>query len=159
MSFCASERESLSSFDYFCERIMDKRKYIYIALPISIALVIVYLCCLLPPNDIPEINSPFPFPVDKLVHFLMYVGFAGATFVAYTHLTINAKQFRYLIAFFWSLVIPILFGGLIEIIQAKYCPGRSGDWFDLLADALGSLFIIPLAVFYKRFLEKRNGNR
>jgi VanZ family protein len=159
MSFCAYERDSLSSFDYFCERIMDKRKYIYIALPISIALVIVYLCCLLPPNDIPEIDSPFPFPIDKLVHFLMYVGFAGAIFLAYTHLTIKSKRFNYLAAFFWCLVTPILFGGLIEIIQAKYCPGRSGDWLDLLADALGSLFIIPLAVFYKRFLEKRNDKK
>lgn len=159
MSFCVQVAESLPSFDYFCGHIMDKRKYAYIALPVCIALVIVYLCCLLPPNDIPEVDSPFPFPIDKLVHFLMYVGFSGATFVAYVHLAVKAKRFSYLAAFFWCLLVPIVFGGLIEIIQYKYCPGRSGDWNDLLADTLGAVFVIPFAVIYKRFIEKRNDNR
>jgi VanZ family protein len=138
---------------------MDKRKYTYIALPVFIALVILYLCCFLPPSDIPEVDSPFPFPFDKIVHFLMYVGFAGASFFAYVHLIIKEKRFNYFSAIVWCFLVPVVFGGLIEIIQYNYCPGRSGDWLDLLADTIGVLFVIPFAVFYKRFMGKRNGSR
>lgn len=127
-----------------------KRKIEYIAVPSVIALVILYLCCFLPPNDIPEVESTIP--VDKLVHFAMYFGFSGACFFAYIHLV---RLFNYLMALFLCFVLPVLFGGLIEILQWKYCPGRSGDWFDLLADTLGALTVIPFALYYKKVHQKK----
>lgn len=132
---------------------MDKRKYIYFAFPLFIALVILYLCCLIPPSDIPEIHSAIP--IDKVVHFTMYVALSGACFFAYIHLSANSNRFNRIIALLWCILVPALFGGFIEIIQAKYCPGRTGDWFDFLADSLGVVFVIPFAILYKRFLLKK----
>lgn len=37
-----------------------------------------------------------------------------------------------------SLVLPILYGGVLEIVQ-MYCPPRSADWLDWLADMIGTL--------------------
>ncbi len=136
---------------------MDKKKYVFIAFPVIVALVIVYLCCLIPPRDIPRVDSALP--IDKVVHFLMYVGLAGSCFFSYIHLTVNGSRFSRILAFLWCLMIPVLFGGLIEIIQNKYCPGRSGDWYDFLADSLGVLFVLPFAIWYKHFIDKKYANK
>lgn len=130
---------------------MMKKKAFYISIPVLIACIIFYLCCLIPPNDIPNISSAIP--IDKVVHFLMYVGFAGACFFSYIHLYPGKIKFTYL--FLICILQPILFGGLIEIIQLKYCPGRSGDWFDFLADSLGVIFVVPFAYIYKKYVDKK----
>jgi len=42
---------------------------------------------------------------------------------------------------YYTLVIlfPILYGGLLEILQHYFFPPRTGDWFDFLANAIGVL--------------------
>lgn len=40
----------------------------------------------------------------------------------------------------WALVLPILFGGLIEILQEQFFYPRTGDWMDWIADLSGSIF-------------------
>jgi len=43
------------------------------------------------------------------------------------------------------LLAVLALGGLIEILQA-YVPGRSSDWFDLLADSVGMLCGVVVAL-------------
>ena len=39
-----------------------------------------------------------------------------------------------------SLLLPVLMGGLIEIVQATCTGGRrSGDWLDFAADGVGAI--------------------
>jgi hypothetical protein len=39
----------------------------------------------------------------------------------------------------WEWLLPVVMGGLVEIVQATCTDGvRNGDWFDFLADAIGS---------------------
>lgn len=134
---------------------MKKRNYAYLSLPIIVTLVILYLCCLIPPSDIPNVNNFLFLPIDKVVHFLMYVTLSSSCFFAYIHISITSGKVEKWIAFLWCMLYPILFGGLIEIIQAKYCPGRSGDWFDFLADSLGVLVMIPFAFLYGNYIHKK----
>ena len=47
------------------------------------------------------------------------------------------------------LIALLAFGGLIEILQA-YVPGRDSDWADLLADAVGILGGLVLALYALR---------
>jgi VanZ family protein len=109
---------------------------------------------LIQPSSIPDVEFEFFIPFDKIVHFLMYLGFSGATALYYVYdkkgLSINMP-----LMFIGAIIVPILYGGLIEIIQDRYFPPRSGDWFDFLADILGTLTAIPIILYFRAFLVKR----
>lgn len=122
----------------------------YASVPIVISLVILYLCCLIPPKDIPEVGFDFLIPTDKIVHFLMYLGLSGATALNYIHAKKGHINLCKLLLF--AFICPILYGGLIEILQQNFFPPRSGDWSDFLADVLGSLFALPIVLKYRNFL-------
>lgn len=126
----------------------------YLSVPILIALIILYLCCLIPTRDIPEVEFELPIPTDKIVHFLMYLGLSGATAINYIHGKRGLVNMSFLLI--GAFVLPILYGGLIEILQDLYFPPRSGDWFDFLADALGSLAALPIAFIYRSYLLKKH---
>ena len=100
------------------------------------ALVILFLCGI-PGRHIPHIHLLELISFDKYVHFGMFFllilltarGFLLQT--SYPDLKIKAKLY--------SLLICIFYGGLIEILQGTIFLERSADWFDFLADAVGSL--------------------
>lgn len=119
----------------------------YTCPPILVAAVIFYLSCLKTLDDMPDISWPY---MDKVVHFLMYFGLSAVASFGYIYGEKGRVIILKLIIFAFAL--PILYGGLIEIIQEKYFEGRTGDWFDFLADALGSLTVLPLALIYRRKL-------
>lgn len=129
----------------------------YSWVPIFISLIIFYLCCLIPTDDIPDVKINFFIPTDKLVHFTMYFGLSLASAVNY----IYVKRGDIVI---WKMLLgafllPIIYGGLIEIIQENYFPPRSGDWYDFLADLLGSLAALPLALYAKKYLTEKYFNK
>lgn len=110
--------------------------------------VIFYLCCILKPN---EVSTDIHFEhMDKVVHFLMYFGLSFVASFGY----IYGEKGRIIILkmIVFAFILPILYGGLIEVLQYRYFEGRSGDWFDFLADFLGSLAVLPLALYFRRYL-------
>lgn len=93
-------------------------------------------------DDLPKIPH-----LDKLIHAIMFGGFAGALCFDYSRChacrKVNAKTM-----FIFSLV-AIAFGGLIELLQNAMQIGRSGDWLDFIADTVGviiAFFTAPIAV-------------
>ncbi|MBD8348390.1 VanZ family protein [Dysgonomonas sp. GY617] len=126
----------------------------YSIVPIFISLVILYLCCLIPTNDIPEVSFDFFIPMDKIVHFCMYLGLSGATAINYIHGKRGHVNTQKLIIA--AFLLPILYGGFIEILQHYFFPPRAGDWFDFLADMLGSLTALPIAFQYRNYLKKKH---
>jgi VanZ family protein len=132
---------------------MLKKIFGYTWPPAIIAVIIFYLCCLIPVRDIPDVGFEFFIPTDKVVHFLMYFGLAGVASFNYIYDRRGKIIILKLIAF--AILVPIIYGGLIEIIQDKYFPERSGDWFDFWADALGSLTSLPFSLWFRRFLLNR----
>ncbi len=129
---------------------MLKKIFKYTWPPFLVAVVIFYLCCLIPPRDVPDVNFDFFIPTDKVVHFLMYLGLAGVASFNYIYDKKGHIIILKLIAF--AILIPILYGGLIEIIQAEYFEERSGDWYDFLADVLGALASLPFSLWFRRLL-------
>jgi len=101
----------------------------------------------MPGDDMPSISWPY---TDKAVHFLMYFGLSAVASFGYIYGERGRIIVLKLIVF--AFILPILYGGLIEIVQEYYFEGRYGDWFDLLADALGSLAVLPLALYFRRKL-------
>lgn len=125
----------------------------YIWLPAIIAIIIFYLCCIMTSNDIPDVEWEFFIETDKIIHFLMYFGLSAVASFNYIYIKKGHIIILKLIAF--TILVPILYGGLIEIIQSEYCIGRTGDWFDFGADTLGSLASLPFSFWFRRFMLNR----
>ncbi|CAM2860498.1 VanZ family protein [Weeksella virosa] len=74
---------------------------------------------------------------DKIVHFILFFCLAILVY--------NAYKLRYLEVFFVTFTVSFL----VEIAQHLLPFGRSFDWYDLLANALGALIAIAILwLFY-----------
>ena len=91
-------------------------------------IVIVTTLSLMPDDGV-EIDL-FPHQ-DKLVHFIFYF---VLTILIRTNLKSNQNIFH--IA---AIVIAILYGVVMELIQEGFISGRHFDYFDIIANIIGSL--------------------
>jgi len=82
-------------------------------------------------------NSPMFFAgFDKLVHCGLF--FVLAVLLCAGLLRANARLRLSYLQCLLILLLPILYGGLIEILQAYVFTWRSGEWSDLFADSVGT---------------------
>lgn len=72
--------------------------------------------------------------IDKIVHFCFY---SGISFL--TYLSIWRKKYPAIRVYLMVILVPVIFGGLIELLQQYFFPPRSAEWADFAADVLGSL--------------------
>ena len=91
--------------------------------------------------------------IDKVVHILMYATFAFLCIWGYREAFLRGDKTYRKRAFLLAACISIAYGGLTELIQEFLVPTRTGDWFDFLADALGT--IIGLFIFYLFFKNRK----
>ena len=89
--------------------------------------------------------------IDKVVHLLMYAGFAFACLWGYRKQFVsNGSAYRKK-AILLALVISIAYGGLTEIMQEYLVPKRTGDWLDFLADSIGTgIGVLFFYLFFRR---------
>ena len=90
--------------------------------------------------------------IDKWVHIVMY----GGTFlVLWIEYTIKHNRPDYKKLFVWGWLMPIVMGGVIELLQ-EYCTGghRSGDWLDFAADATGVTLAALIGLLILRLSSK-----
>ena len=91
--------------------------------------------------------------LDKVAHIIMYAGFAYACLWGYRkQFVTNGLNYRRK-AIMLAIVISIAYGGLTELMQEHLVPSRTGDWFDFIADALGTC--LGALVFYLFFHRKK----
>lgn len=108
-------------------------------------ILVIWVLCLVPFfPETPLDDVPF---MDKWTHFVMYGGLCTVAWLEYGW---RSPQQPRRWTFLWLFILPIIMGGLIEIVQATCTGGhRSGDIMDWAADAvgvvLGQLIGIPLA--------------
>ena len=90
--------------------------------------------------------------IDKWVHIVMY----GGTFlVLWIEYTIKHNRPDYKKLFVWGWLLPIVMGGVIELLQ-EYCTGghRSGEWIDFAADATGVTLAALIGLLILRLSSK-----
>lgn len=121
------------------------RFFRFYGMTIVLSLLILYLSILRQVPDIPQIQFE---GLDKVVHFFMYFALAA---VACYELYRQRYTFADAKMRFWGLYFPIIYGGLIELLQENFFPPRTGDWVDWLSDTLGALTAYFLA---KKLLPK-----
>lgn len=111
---------------YLCHLL---RKY---PLTVVLYIIVMYLSFFTPPKvDLGDVRF-----IDKWTHIVMYAGTCGVTWIEYLRNHNYSLQKDKLFLLAWLL--PVVFSGIIELMQ-EYCTGgrRSGDWIDLAANAVG----------------------
>ncbi|WP_291528719.1 VanZ family protein [Bacteroides sp. UBA939] len=122
--------------------------------PVSllIILTVIYLSFFKPPstdlNDIPNI--------DKIAHLCMYLGLSGMLWLEFlrAHRRNDSPLWH---AWVGAFVCPVLFSGIVELLQ-QYCTSyRGGDWWDFTANTAGAL-IASLTSYYvlRPWMRKRS---
>jgi len=114
---------------------------------ILVALIIMYLSLANSHtfDKAPFINVP---NFDKVVHLGMYFGLMSVIILE-NRKTIKSRGHLYLIG-----LIPLLYGILMEILQATLTLTRSGSFYDALADAAGVFLSILLWLWLKPKIEQ-----
>lgn len=96
----------------------------------------------LAPRPFGSVRIPLFEGADKVVHFMMFFAMAFAYHFDFRR---GKKPVYEAHLMGWIFVSLSAFGGLIELAQWKMRMGRSGDWYDLLADIAGAVYGIILA--------------
>lgn len=101
--------------------------------------VVIYLSFFKPPTmDLPRIPH-----LDKLVHLCMYGGMSGMLWLEFFF-----NHRRGIVAWHgWigAFLCPILFGGIVELLQEYATAYRGGDWLDLAANTTGVILATGFA--------------
>lgn len=105
-----------------------------------VTAVVLYLT--LAPRPFGSVRIPLFEGADKVVHFMMFFAMAFAYHFDFRRGKEPIDEARLM---GWIFVSLSAFGGLIELAQWKMRMGRSGDWYDLLADIAGAVYGIILA--------------
>ena len=107
-------------------------------------ILITILSCLPTDNKGSEwINIPH---ADKIVHALFY-GILTALIIFSAAGTFKARPFT-LNIFFYSLVLVLIFGSIMEVLQHFLIPTRYGDPADILFNISG--WVIAVVALYLR---------
>ena len=109
--------------------------------------------CLMPGENLPSTSFLSFKGADKLLHFTLYfvlLIFVGRGLVNYFDSSYSSNRII-VIAFLYCLFL----GVGIEFLQSIFVPGRSGDFFDVLANATGaSVGVVILLVQSKKSTRK-----
>jgi VanZ family protein len=110
----------------------------------SIIAIIILILSLTAPSTFNRMNIP-PIPyLDKLVHASMY--FALMSALIYENRAILKGPKNYFIL----ATIPLIFGATIEIMQAFFGTGRSGDILDIVFNLAGIILACGLWLLIKK---------
>lgn len=111
--------------------------------------IVIWVLSLLP---IPENPLSHISLIDKWTHLVMYGGLCVVIWIEHlkTYNSIARKG-----TWLTILLLPILMGGLIEIVQATCTNGvRSGEWLDFLADVIGTAIGQTIGILLARCFSK-----
>jgi VanZ family protein len=108
---------------------------------------VVVFFCLTPSNHIPSVNLP---NLDKLVHAFFHFVFTILWFLVLKKQVREKNQYQLIGV---ALIFSFLFGITIELLQERLTTTRSADFFDIMANIVGS-FLALCFVFLSKKLKK-----
>ena len=129
---------------------MNITKHILTKYPFSCIIVIgTWILCFMTIPETPLNSVRF---IDKWTHSLIYLVLGISISLEYLR---NTKQPSPKFIIVWVWLMPIIMGGLIEVLQS-YCTNgnRSGEWLDFFADAIGSTIAVLIGILLVRYRAK-----
>ncbi len=101
--------------------------------------IIIFMLCATPGQYIPSASWLDLLSVDKWVHAGIFFTLS-ALWIVYA-----SKNKRSRAVFLSGLLACIIYGGLLEVMQAKCFSNRSADWQDFVANSFGCLVALAAA--------------
>lgn len=129
---------------------MSITKHILTKYPFSCIIVIgTWILCFMTIPETPLSSVRF---IDKWTHSFIYLVLGISISLEYLR---NTKQPSPKFIIVWVWLMPIIMGGLIEVLQS-YCTNgnRSGEWLDFFADAIGSTIAVLIGILLVRYRAK-----
>jgi hypothetical protein len=105
---------------------------------------VIFILCATPGRYIPSVSWLELLSFDKWVHASVFFILAS---LCYT-VAIKKSQSSFMIVIY--LLICITYGGLLEIMQAKFFSNRSADWQDFIANSFGALMAMAIVKKIRR---------
>ncbi|MEN9697072.1 MAG: hypothetical protein RLZ56_493 [Bacteroidota bacterium] len=116
-------------------------------------IVVVFLLLSMPGSSFHTTSKWFgDFPIDKLVHIVLFGSLAMSFFVHFEQSTnprLQTVRAKALV-----LIFCILYGIAMEFYQKFFVPSRGFEVSDMLADAIGAILAIPMLSWTKKMLKK-----
>src|SRR5690554_2426883 len=112
--------------------------------PIVVGSLIFVITCLIKPDTLP--GMPEGIQWDKIAHFGMF--FMLSAVIMYDYYRMHNKSPSRTRWIFWGLIVPVFYGGLIELLQKYFFASRSAEWGDWIADIAGSLIATLIALIF-----------
>lgn len=106
--------------------------------------------CLLRPGDVPEIPELLPW--DKVAHFGMF--FLLSAVASYDYYCLHHERPAMGKWIFWGFLLPVIYGGIIELLQKYLFVSRSAEWADWYADIVSSLLATAGVIIFFRKRKK-----
>jgi VanZ family protein len=114
---------------------------------ILISLVILYLS--LANARTFESAGFFDIPyLDKFVHFGLYFLFMAVIILEHKNSFVNTRQLIVV------ALIPVFFGGLMELFQAGFTNTRKADILDIMFNSAGTATAVCIWLFYEPYFKK-----
>ena len=111
--------------------------------------IFILVLCGLPGSSFPRLAFLDWLRPDKIIHLFLFGIESFLLITAFDRQTLSNKLRRK--AKFQGVLIAILYGILVEVLQSTIFIGRSGDYRDAIANAIGAF--IGLWIF-NRFAKK-----
>jgi len=127
----------------------NKKKFLYI--PLGLYWLLIFILTSIPGRSIPKIIAVS----DKIKHLAAY--FVLAFLLNFTLLIQNKYPLSAKKAAIFTFLITLLYG-LFDEIHQLFIPGRFFDWWDFVADLIGSLLGIVLVKIILYYYNKSNDN-
>ena len=113
-----------------------------------VALVIIFLS-FAEASTFNRIHIPRIPHADKIVHFIMYFTLMSVLIWENRKVITAFRNYLYL------AIIPLLFGGIIEIMQSMFTRTRTGDIFDFCANTVGIMTAASIWYYTRKLLRGR----
>ena len=123
----------------------NQRKFLY--LPLGLYWLLIFILTSIPGNHVPKLFGVS----DKIKHLGAY--FVLAILLNFTLYVQNKFPILSRKSFYFTFLITLLYGVIDEVHQI-FIPGRSFDWWDLVADVVGSL----LGILFVKLVINENSN-
>ena len=97
----------------------------------------------------PMRTLPFAIPhADKIIHLIMYLVLGGTCTMESQHITNKYAKVSF------CIIAPILYSGIIELLQEYYFPPRTGEWADIACNTIGVLIGWNIANYWIKHIRR-----
>lgn len=125
---------------------MKKIIYTYAGLFAALWALVIFALCATPGQFIPSAHWLDLLSFDKLVHATMFFVLSSLVIIA------AARHNKTKGVMIMGIGLCILYGGLLEYMQATCFSNRSADWLDFIANSFGCL----VALGFSKKLQRMN---